>query len=139
LVGVRTGEFEISSFWERADSREPGAVGGSVDTVTVAGVSVPETVLPKSLKRWAMTPGMAMSSRGERISLSLAPPPPALDRGFMSLVKERRLLPESPLVPVEVDREEVSEMSLIGDLSPLKGDINDIGGSGVLCIEVGTL
>ena len=62
-------------------------------------------------------PGVAMSSKGDRISCPLSPPAvtaPAFDRGFMSFVKERRF-------PASL--EETSEMSLMGEsLSAAKFD-----------------
>jgi len=85
---------------------------------------------PKSLSLWAMMPGMAMSSSGERISEEEEDPPstapglpafpPAFDRGFINFVKDRRFPAPSPLPPAPADMEEASEISLMGDsLSPL--------------------
>lgn len=79
---------------------------------------------PKSLSLWAMMPGMAMSSSGDRISddppstlTGLPAFPPAFDRGFISFVKERRFAAESP--PPLAVTDDASEISLMGDsLSP---------------------
>ena len=89
---------------------------------------------PKSLSLWAMMPGIAMSSSGERISCPPSTPvlpafPPALERGFISFVKDRLFPAASP--PAPVDNEEESEMSLIGDsLSPLCEVVAETGVDG---------
>jgi len=107
---------------------------------------------PKSLSLWAMMPGMAMSSSGERISappfstpagLPAFPPafddddelpalpPPGFERGFISFVKERRFPAASP-PPAD---EDASEMSLIGEsLSAAEEDDDGIA-VGVVAAE----
>ena len=114
----------------RDAGREDGEITPPATTLPALLLSLVLLLLmppPKSLSRWAMMPGIAMSSSGDRISCPPPPPPapsllpafpPAFDRGFISFVKDLRLPAASPppaALPAPVDNDEESEMSLIGD------------------------